>query len=133
MARLTILVPLHCCDCSGSAFAWLPDWMPLNEGCPQPPVMFHCCISQQRLIIIGNGSHFRMVLTVHLCLIILLCLWLSFTFYPYQIKTIYVFLLRAEDLDYVLYRVGMLAVLRSKSKGGKLHNRKLKCAMESYT
>ncbi|GFG37410.1 hypothetical protein Cfor_04283 [Coptotermes formosanus] len=31
---------------------------------------------------------------------------------------------RAEDLDYVLYRVGMLAVLRSKSKRGKLHDTK---------
>jgi hypothetical protein len=59
-----------------------------------------------------------------LYLTILLCLCLSFTFHPYQIKTIFFFLIRAEDLDYVLYRVGMLAVLRSKSKGGKLHDRK---------
>jgi len=45
---------------------------------------------------------------------------------------IYIFFLRAEDLDYVLYRVGMLAALRSKSKGGKLHNRKPEC-VTSYT
>ena len=48
-------------------------------------------------------------------------------------KNIFFFFFSAEDLDHVVYRVGMLAVLRSKSKGGKLHNRKPKCAMESYT
>jgi uncharacterized membrane protein (DUF373 family) len=77
-----------------------------------------------------NKTHFRMVLTVCLYMIILLCLFLLFTFYLYQIKTSFC-LFRAEDLYYVLYRVGMLAVLRSKCKGGKLHDRKPKCATES--
>jgi len=94
MARLTILIPLQCCDCSGNAFVWLPngDWMPLNERYPQRPVMIHCRISQPRLIFMRNGTdcsktHFRMVFTLHVYLIIFLCLCLPFTFYPYQIKT----------------------------------------------
>jgi hypothetical protein len=98
MARLTVLIPLHCCDWSGNVFARLPngDWMPLYEGCLQPTVMFHCCISQSRLIFMRNGNHCskthsRMVLTVHLYLIIFLYLCLPFTFYPYQIKTIFSF------------------------------------------
>jgi hypothetical protein len=35
---------------------------------------------------------------------------------------IFIILHRAEDLDYVLYRVGLLAVLRSKSRRGELFN-----------
>jgi hypothetical protein len=98
IARLTILIPLHCCDCSGNVFAWLPngDWMPLNEGCLQPHVLIHCCTSQPRLIFMRNGTHFskthcRMVLTVHVYLVILLCLCLPLTFHTYQIKTIFFF------------------------------------------
>jgi hypothetical protein len=138
MARLTVLIPLHCYDCSGNVFGWLPngDWMPLNEGWPQHPLMFHCCISQPRLIFMRNGNHFskthfRMVLTVHLYLVILLYLCLPLTFYTYQIKTFFYLGLKTLIMSCIVLVCWLF--LDQNLKEASYMTGNPTCATESYT